>query len=364
MGRSITRKLIMGVSALAATAVCLTSTTYAWFARNANAWTDEYTIRLHTEEGLEISVDGVNFTDTITKSMLTRAVALQRYNLIHSDAPKAYKDLTQAEVDTYGNTVLAPVSPDKDWNFYGFNTVDYIPESKDAFVENGYSKPVNLTELKKTASYLKFDLYFKAIPSSNDPKDLYKLCFADEDHKEGLRTSYIEGDPEEKVLDNELRMLPSKDERDDTDPSNPIIKGIYNSGDTITINPANAMRIGVVGSEEDRVYEINEGYGSSAYEGAPEGLNDPNTNPMVTYFNNLHPSSRLYLRDYDTEYVSTIKNFDDLYSLGNFQRNSEGKYNIVTATFYIWLDGYDADYLEGMEAKSIRFFLNFTKVEG
>jgi len=366
MGRNLPRKLIMGVSALAATAVCLTSTTYAWFARNANAWTEEYSIRIHTEEGLEISADGVNFTDTITKSQLTRAIALERYNLLNPDNQKAYLDLTQAEIDTYGETVLAPVSPDSNWDFWGFDSA----EDKESYNDKNLKLyvPENLTAKKATASYLKFTLYFRAIPSSNDPKDKYKLAFADDAHKEGLSLSYIEADAKTIPLHNTLNILPSLDDRDIPGPDleNPRVQGVYTFRDEITINPANAMRIGVTGTQPDRIYEINEGFGSSAYEGAPAGLNDPLTNPMVTYFNNTHGSD-LYLRDYvdyeDTPFVDTIKNFDDLYSLGDFNRDSNGNYNIVTATFYVWLDGYDADYLEGVDTDSIRFFLNFTKVE-
>lgn len=359
MGRNLPRKLIMGVSALAATAVCLTSTTYAWFARNANAWTEEYSIRIHTEEGLEISADGVNFTDTITKSQLTRAIALERYNLLNPDNQKGFNDLTADEVNTYGNTSLSPVSPDSNWNFYGFDTIDYQADSFNDYIVGGYYTPTNLTEKKAIASYLKFTLYFRAIPSSNDPKDKYKLAFADDAHREGMRTSYIEADESTVTLRNELKVLADKDLRD-----NPTTKGLYKSGEEITINPANAMRIGVTGTQPDRIYEINEGFGSSAYEGAPAGLNDPATNPMVTYFNKLHGKANLKLRDYATEYVETVKNFDDLYSLGDFNRDASGNYNNVTATFYVWLDGYDADYLDEVNTDSIRFFLNFTKVEG
>lgn len=367
MGRNLPRKLIMGVSALAATAVCLTSTTYAWFARNANAWTEEYSIRIHTEEGLEISADGVNFTDTITKSQLTRAIALERYNLLNPDNQKGFNDLTADEVNTYGNTSLSPVSPDSNWNFWGFDSL----EGKEYYNHKDIKLyiPENLTEKKVTSSYLKFTLYFRAIAASDDPKDKYKLAFADDAHREGMRTSYIEADAATIRLHHFLNIIPEMDDRDipGPDPENPIVKGTYKSGDEITINPANAMRIGVTGTQPDRVYEINDGFGSSAYEGAPAGLNDPLTNPMVTYFNNTHGSD-LYLRDYvdyeDTPFVNTIKNFDDLYSLGDFTRDSNGNYNIVTATFYVWLDGYDADYLEGVDTDSIRFFLNFTKVEG
>jgi len=108
MKSNIARKLIMGLAATCATAVCLTSTTYAWFAKNANAWTEEFTIRLHTEEGLEISVDGINYYDTITKSQLTKAIALQRYNLVN-DENKTYAELTEAEVNSYGATSLSTV---------------------------------------------------------------------------------------------------------------------------------------------------------------------------------------------------------------------------------------------------------------
>ncbi|RIA64765.1 hypothetical protein EI71_01917 [Anaeroplasma bactoclasticum] len=368
MRKSITKKLIMGSCALAATAVCLTSTTYAWFARNANAWTEEFEIKIHTDEGLEISIDGTHFVDTITKSELVKAISLQRYNLVN-DENKKLTDFTSDEIDamvnTYGETVLGAVSPNENWQFYGFNTIDNVKNPLD-YIDGGYFKPYALTENKLSASYLKFDLYFRAIASSNHPKEKYNLVFADSAHDEGLGISYIQAEESEVTLNNELNILPSLDLRDDSDPANPIVKGLFKSGDKITINPANAMRIGVSGTEGDRIYELNEGYGSSAYKNATDDLHNPLVNPMVTYFNNTHKraANGLYLKDYDTEYVETVKNFNDLYPLGIFQRDSEGEYNIVKATFYIWLDGYDADYLEGVDTESIRFFLNFTKVEG
>ena len=265
MKSNIARKLIMGLAAACATDICITSTTYAWFAKNANAWTEEFTIRLHTEEGLEISVDGINYYDTITKSQLTKAIALQRYNLVN-DEDKTYAELTEEEVHSYGATSLSPVSPDSNWNFWGYNTVDYAVEDPKEYIDGAYYMPVNLTEKKATASYLKFDLYFRAIPSSNDPKDSYKLIFADEAHDEGMGVSYIKGDTSTIPLHNELKVLESKDTR-------PLgstgVLGTYKSGDEIEVNPANAMRIGVAGNI-NRIYELNEGLGSSAYLNAPE----------------------------------------------------------------------------------------------
>ena len=108
MRKSITRKLILSVASLTATAVCLTSTTYAWFAKNANAWTEEFDINIHTFEGLQISIDGENYYDSVSYEQMLKAVALSRYNL-ENDTPKTIAELTDAEVLSYSYTALAPI---------------------------------------------------------------------------------------------------------------------------------------------------------------------------------------------------------------------------------------------------------------
>ena len=362
MKRNLTRKLILSVSALACTAVCLSSTTYAWFAKNKIAWTDEFQIRLYTEEGLQISVDGENYFDSITKAQLTKALAVERYNAANPDNTKTYATISDEEVTAWGTTSLSPVSPDSNWNFWGFNTTDNLEDNQDKYFDsvNKLYVPVNLTEANKTKSYLKFDLYFRAIPSSKSPKERYNLVFADQATAEGMGVTRITGQPSTVKLYNKLNVLESKDTRE-----NPETRGLYKALDEITINPADAMRIAVIGDNNSTtVYEPNEGLGSTAYEGAAEGLNDPQTNPMVTYFNNTHSKGNLKLLHNISDKVETKKNFEDKISFGTFVKKDDGTYNNLKATFYIWLDGYDADYLEGVNTDSISFFLNFTKVEG
>ncbi|MCR5232074.1 MAG: hypothetical protein K6B64_05445 [Acholeplasmatales bacterium] len=364
MNKSITKKLILSVASLAATTICLTSTTYAWFAKNANAWTEDFTVKIHTFEGLQISVDGTHFYDSIDRNQMLRAIALSRYNLENDNAPKTYSELTDAEVTSYSQTALAPVSPDNKFDFYGFGTVDNPKENWDDRIINGLYTPINLTAEKTAKSYIQFDLYFRAIPSSNDPKDVYDLVFVDETYaaEKEVSMSYVEALPSEVALNNKLNVPVSKDTRTGDN----IVPGLYVSGDTISINPKDAMRIGVRGTEGDLIYEINEGLGSSAYNNYPTteadfDLHDPNQNPMVTYFNNSHTKGDLYIKDY-SEYVETIKNFNDLNVLGKFNKNDQGEYNDVKITVYLWLDGYDADYLEGVNTESVHFYLNFTKV--
>lgn len=350
MRKSIVRKLILSVASLTATAVCLTSTTYAWFAKNANAWTDPFTVNIHTFEGLQISIDGVNYYDSVDKDQLLKAIALSRYNL-ENDATAKIEDLTDAEVTSYSYTSLAPVSPDANFNFYGFATVDNPVEDFDTFIENNYYKPINLTQNKKSKSYIQFDLWFRNIPTSKDPKDAYKLIFVDKDYAEEkeLTQTYIEGLPSTVKLNNKL-TTPTK---------------TYASGEEIEINPKDAMRIGVVGTNK-LIFEPNQGIASTAYENYPTtsgdyNLHDPNQNPMVTYFNNTHTKANLYVKDY-SEYVETEKDFNGKKELALFEKQADGSYNDAKITVYLWLDGYDADYLEGVNTESVHFFLNFTKV--
>jgi hypothetical protein len=362
MNKNVTRKFILSVSALAVTAMCFSSTTYAWFAKNANAWTEDYEIKLHTDEGLSISVDGIHWYDSISKDQLTNAIALYRYNTLNKDNPIEYADLTDTIVSTYSSTSLAPVSPDENFNFWGYNVSEEYTPSAD-----GLYHPTNLTEAGIMGYYVSFDLYFKAIPSSSDAKDKYNLVFASEGLAENMGPSYIQAENSNITLNNTLYVPTSKDTR-----SNPTTPGKLESGEVITINPADAMRIAVTGAEETLTYEINEGYGSYALNNIPDGaiddsvkdLYDPAQNPMYTYFNNTHNLGKLSIPEYDASYVNTKKDFESLENLGTFTRDSDGNYNDVKITVYIWLDGYDADYLEGVNTESVHFFLNFTKVEG
>ena len=75
MKKNIIRKLILSVSSLAATAVCLTSTTYAWFAKNATAWSELFAIDIEVPEGLLISIDGQNYKQDLTSDEVKEAIS-------------------------------------------------------------------------------------------------------------------------------------------------------------------------------------------------------------------------------------------------------------------------------------------------
>ena len=357
--KTVIRKLILGFTALSLTTVCLVSTTFAWFAKNANAWTDEFQIDIHINEGLEISVDGNKFYESITKDQITKAIALKKYNQLNPDNLITYNDLTDEIVNEYGKVTVSPVTPDNDFNFYGFDAIDYPVKDLTEYLEEGFYTPVNLTLESTRKSYVEFDLTFRAISSTEDPKEKYNLIFLDKEHSgstsnRGTPQSYIESTDVSVKLSNDLNIDPELDNRD-----NPKTKGLYESGEIFTANPKDAMRIATKCGNIINVFEPNAGYSSSAYKDG-EGIYSPDINPMVTYFNNTHNLGKLKLLEdkvFDTE-----KDFDGFKTLGVFERDAQGNYSDVTLTFYIWLDGYDGDFIEGMSTNKIDVYLSFTKV--
>ena len=73
---SLKRKLILGVSTIALTATLLTTTTFAWIARNAEAWMDDFDVELDSSLGLLMSLDGENFSQNITKDKILKQLVI------------------------------------------------------------------------------------------------------------------------------------------------------------------------------------------------------------------------------------------------------------------------------------------------
>ena len=73
---SLKRKLILGISTIAFTATLLTTTTFAWIARNAEAWMDDFDIELDSSLGLLMSLDGENFAQNITKDKILKQLVI------------------------------------------------------------------------------------------------------------------------------------------------------------------------------------------------------------------------------------------------------------------------------------------------
>lgn len=337
----ITRKLILSVSACAMTAVCLTSTTYAWFARNSDAWVDNFKLEIGKHDGLVISVDGNNYYNAINNTTLFKAIASKRLN-------KEINEVTDDDILSVENSILEPVST---YDLVNFSTVNL--NSK---IEEGYYVPDKASK----NTYLEFDLYFRIDQSKVNNDKNYYLTFAYDDDNTTEETkvngySYIKGVSESFKLSNSL-STPTKD---------------YESGEEIKVNSGDAMRVGVLKSDNEAlIYEPNTGIGSYALENETNDLYNPNKNAMFTYFNNTHADKLKPLEDISIDsnkttfdvYKNTIKSFNNKDNLGTFKKN-EKSYDDVKITVFIWLEGYDSDFIKGLNDNNIACYLNFMKEE-
>lgn len=346
MKGAIRRKLISAGLGATMALVCLTTTTYAWFAKNADAWVDEFKVDIRQDEGLTISVDNENFFSDITTEQVTKAVIAKRLGI-------NYSDVTEELVTQYKDDLtLASVSTN---DLQTFTTVDSKSTTEYRDSENKtYYVPRTLEA--NEFGYISFDLYFKAEVATSDAFSKYRLQFTTStttDNERGV--SYIKSSSQDQKIYNNLTTY-----------ENGGLK-LYSSGDLININPANAMRIGVLTENNvSTIYEPNTGYSSYALKGNHDIKYHPYYNPMLTYFNNSHSAKLEPLDDLDV-YRNTQKDFDGNISFGTFERSvdqttNEVTYNNLKVTVFLWLEGYDGDYLPTTKTNKVELFLNFTKV--
>lgn len=382
------RKLVLSISAVIALSLTLTSTTYAWFSRNNDAIIDNFDINIEDHDGLLVSVDGINYYNAIDNNNLYKAIAAKRFNKLVSDVDDS--DITKVK-----QTILSPVST------YDLNTFTTI--SNNSKVENGYY----LNDIADVSSYISFDLYFKVDNSKSDNLNNYYLSFLDQktidenninknngydDVIASTSTSYLKSN-----VDNSGNTTPSvvsllnslytNEEVSDGEYKENSVDSKkykkYSSGDAINVTSSNALRIGIKTSDDKvAIYEpsVNMGYGSYAlnsdeyikYAGNNYNINyDSSYNAMFTYFNNRHVDKLKALENVDTAasylsgnytktydvYTNTEKDFESKLNFGEFNTN-----NLVKITVYIYLEGYDADFIDDVSGNVV-CYLNFQKVE-
>lgn len=347
----VTRKLILSISACAMTLVCLTSTTYAWFSRNSGALINDFELEIQQHDGLVISVDGINYYQSIDNDTLLKAIVAKRLG-------KDLKDISNEELDGEINkfknnkNILEPVST--------YNLIDFTTVNSNSEIINGFYVPTSASQ----ESYLAFDLYFRIDQSKPGNEDDYYLTFAYDGYSDVPKEdsdiiknyNYINGVEQAFKLSNKLSDT-TKD---------------YNSGDEIKVNSRDAMRIGVLTykkinedketTNESFIYEPYLGLGSYALEGEIDSNYNPNKNAMLTYFNNTHVDKLKPLEDKEhfDIYKNTEKDFNGMKSLGIFEKNSTS-YEDVKITVFIWLEGYDSDFIKGFDDNKLTCSLCFIK---
>ena len=330
--------------AVAMTFTCLTTTTYAWFARNKEAWTEEVDIEIENYGGLLISVDGVNFKASIDNLDIKRAIVAKAYGLNINDLtdPEAveqrfkemkFKDVTTKDLVT-------------------FNTINEHKKT-DGYYEIIEANPIN---------YYKFDLFFMIDAQGTQNED-FDLTFVsnsykaednkDDDASGNARVPYIKSIPTKASVHSGFSVGAGEDKID------------YAAGDKIDVDLKNAVRIGVIHDETRSgitIYEPYKGLGSYAIEGEDDKDYDPAYNYMLRHLEAYGGGLRPLPGEDKDIYKNTQKDFEGEVSFGRFTAN-DNKYNKLKLTICIWLEGYDSDYLSTVDDVSMSFGLTFCKKE-
>jgi len=315
------RKILVGSLMTCATIATLASTTYAFVVLNDEVKVEEFNFNLETDAGLLISVDGVNFSQDITASQIQDVI---KNNTGVEYANTKYQGVTLSQT----NGLI-----DFDSNGYPIFVKDKLdalatPDG-DRYYEHSYQEALS-------NDYLMFDLYFQ-VTNQGSITSPYTLSFMD--------TTSIKSKGEiNHTISNFMTST----------------LGSHVSGDTITFDPVDAMRLAVKNHTADSftIYEPEVGLGSAAIEGRSEDIYNKDKNAMYTYYNSSHPREPFITAAEDGEAFNTISSFTND-PIGEFvYDNNSSQYNVIKLSIAIWLEGWDADFFRGIPHDASIFDIN------
>ena len=302
------------------TAVSLISSTYAFVVLNREATVEDFDFNVETDSGLLISVDGINFSQDITLNQMKQVIENNTglpYNKVKYDGVTLSQTNGKINFDEDGYPIFVR------------DSLEEIANPVDDIKYNHTYKNANKND------YLQFDLYFKLINQGSDTAT-YNLYFKD--------TSGFESAGKVNVtLNNNITLV------DGTS---------YLSGQTIELNPVDALRLGVANHTDKTfvVYEPSVGLGSAAIEGSEENIHNKGLSVMYNYYNALHPHEPFTKAAEDGEAFDTVNTFAGAKAGEFVYKNNE--YSVIKLTLSIWLEGWDADFLAGLPVEATKFKVN------
>lgn len=328
--------------------VTLVSTTFAWFSLNDNSWVDDFEIGIENTDQLLIGTSSSNMKQFLSNEDLVSLINEKR--------------ATDAKINGLGDIKLTPVTSIDGEKFY--RQVSVFDEKGKMSIE--YKDAL-------ASSYIVFSLVFKVEPNGTQDEYTehpdYELRFKTTGTTStGLSKTNFSSEVQAIKLLNSLILKDGTSKESD---------------DYINVNPVNALRVAVKGasnSDVDYIYDVSNENDLGSYAIYEELLNqleiaddkfNCNKNAMFTYFNQLNNNSLKPLGYYstETELEEQKKNIQGLLSrykedmnqsLGLFKYNKDtNEYNSLTVDIAIWIEGFDADNLIGLDTSTIDCLLSF-----
>ena len=421
------KRLIALGSMSAFTLASFVTSTFAFVTLNTEATVSGFTFNITDQKGLLLSVDGDTFYQDIDSDLI-RATILKNQNYgLDSTAANYKTNFSQISFEgiTLGGKASNALATDplragvysEEYEYKIGNYIVPIKDKKATFVKDSLYKYTEQDKADITASAdAQYTADYKTRMNENDNFyghayqkagwqdyvffDLWAMVADDTQSEKNFDLKFssrteITGEAQDVTLLNNMTTTGAEDERtgNRTD-GRAYVQGQYVAQDTIKVNPADAMRLGVVtldnsinaqnigANSGDRdtnvadadfkvnVFEVNQGLGSYAVAGQTDDTaatykasRNPELNAMYTYYNSLFPLSPFTKGVEDNGQLDTKNSYTDTV-LGTFTYNSTSKnYNVVKLSVMVWLEGWDADYFAGIKDATVAVKLGFEIVE-
>ena len=138
-------RLIFSVLMLGATALTLTTSTFAWFATNRNAWFDEIELQIGNADSLLVSVDGSSYRSSIPSDMLKRAVVAKKLGIDYNDSRLDEETYLKSE---WAKVSLEPITTYDLDTFDGIDNKHVLTEDENGKVSVNINT-IDMASLKK-----------------------------------------------------------------------------------------------------------------------------------------------------------------------------------------------------------------------
>jgi len=336
--KKLTRKLLLSIFAIVFALVTLGSTTFAWFTLSTTTEVVEFDSTINSGTGIEISIDGLNFSR------------------------KVFLDQLEEEVL---DILLDPITTENGRQFFKLVTDDPFLYDSEAG-ETGEIK-YNLDTATANESYIEFTLYFRS------PEKDVKVYLTNKSEVTSLETPWI----------SDTTFMYGSDGDDEVE-----------EGDSINIYAANAIRMSfdeysVKAEVEDAPKVIKDeikgdplvfaNFNNSGYDDIPledDVLETGNVSYFraKTEYDLLNPEIDEDEGQDEYEFVtaklpSTIHQFANMSSLGGASpivtlastadEGSDYDWYYGAIVVRIWLEGWDPDCFNSVMANVVTFKLHF-----
>lgn len=317
---------------------CITTSTYAWFQMNNDAFVSDFDFGFDTDEGIFISIDDVNYKENINNEDLIKAIVKEGFDYSYNDKGKLVDDL--------GNVI------DNNKLLGLFNQIKLNPvTSLDGISFNDYYG----VEKKATSlEYYSFEIYVKLFDSTVSTPNSLDVVFKEETSIKSDSVDYLYYNDFYTYDKNTfVKVAHSPKIINETDEAGSTIS----KRPTILVNAVDAVRFSTTSNDNTKIYELSEGLGSYATdldsdleENKELAKYDANKNAGFTLLN-ASLSKPLNKMRY-TDMPKTYKNITDAEAKVLTTLNKETSYK-TKVKINFWLEGYDADCFNGIGKSKI-----------